>query len=173
MNRLGFIHDKLDIKILILFILQRIPGALTREQITDIVLSCDNAIDYFDFIACLTELTESGHITEDKAGYTITDKGVSNGSTIESSLPYTARSKALKYLAPIATAMKRDALIKSSIDHDKDGSLQLRLSLSDGISDLMSLRIVVASEEQAVKIEKGFRKNAETYYQRIMDILLE
>ena len=31
MGRLGFIHEKLDIKILILFILRRLPGGAEQE----------------------------------------------------------------------------------------------------------------------------------------------
>ncbi len=33
MERLGFIHEKLDIKILILFLLRRLPGAQKRKDL--------------------------------------------------------------------------------------------------------------------------------------------
>ena len=33
MDRFGFIHEKLDIKILILFILRRLPGVVDRETL--------------------------------------------------------------------------------------------------------------------------------------------
>ena len=172
MERLGFIHDKLDIKILILFILQRFPRVLDSDLLTQIILKSDDGIDYFDYIACLTELTESGHITESSEGYAITEKGTRNVTEIESSLPFTVRANAMAALSPIVSAMKRDSLIKSSVDRDNDGSLHLNLSLSDGLGDILSLRLVVSAPEQAAKIEERFRKNAETHYQKIMDILL-
>ena len=36
MDNFGFIHDKLDIKILILFVLRRLPGAVDQETLLEI-----------------------------------------------------------------------------------------------------------------------------------------
>ena len=36
MDRFGFIHEKLDIKILILFILRRLPGVVDRETLGEL-----------------------------------------------------------------------------------------------------------------------------------------
>ena len=36
MARLGFIHEKLDIKILILFILRRLPGEVEPETLCEL-----------------------------------------------------------------------------------------------------------------------------------------
>ena len=43
MDRFGFIHEKLDIKILILFILRRLPGVVDRETLGELC-QCDNGI---------------------------------------------------------------------------------------------------------------------------------
>ena len=48
MDRFGFIHEKLDIKILILFILRRLPGVVDRETLGELC-QCDNGIGYFDY----------------------------------------------------------------------------------------------------------------------------
>ena len=71
MARLGFIHEKLDIKILILFILRRLPGEVEPETLCELC-QCDGGIDYFDYSDCLSDLIETGHIKETPTGYTIT-----------------------------------------------------------------------------------------------------
>ena len=48
MEGLGFIHEKLDIKILILYILNHLPAAVDAQTLSDLVF-CDNGIGYFDY----------------------------------------------------------------------------------------------------------------------------
>ena len=47
MGRLGFIHEKLDIKILILYILRRLPGTVDPETLAELC-QCDSGVGYFD-----------------------------------------------------------------------------------------------------------------------------
>ena len=47
MDRLGFIHEKFDIKILILFVLRRLPAPVSFEELSELVL-IDDGFDYFD-----------------------------------------------------------------------------------------------------------------------------
>ena len=62
MEGLGFIHEKLDIKILILYILNHLPAAVDGQTLSDLVF-CDNGIGYFDYSDCLAELVDTAHIT--------------------------------------------------------------------------------------------------------------
>ena len=58
-----FIHEKLDIKILILFILRRLPGEVDPHTLAELC-QCDEGVGYFDYSDCLHELISSGHIDE-------------------------------------------------------------------------------------------------------------
>ena len=51
----GFIHDKLEIKFLILYIAARLIEPVPFDTLLDLTL-CDDAIDYFDFSECLADL---------------------------------------------------------------------------------------------------------------------
>ena len=66
MERLGFIHEKLDIKILILFILRRLPGIVAPIDLQDFTQQCDEGFGYFEYSDCLAELIESGLVIEER-----------------------------------------------------------------------------------------------------------
>ena len=68
MERLGFIHEKLDIKILILFLLRRLPGAVAPIDLQDLTQQCDEGFGYFEYSDCLAELIENGLINEEEDG---------------------------------------------------------------------------------------------------------
>ena len=130
MDNFGFIHDKLDIKILILFILRRLPGSVDPET--------------------LLELSR-------------------NADAVESSLPYSVRSKALKLLAPVEERLRRAAMITARHETGENGCT-VELAMGDGKGEVIRMRLLCADEEQARAMEKKFRKDAEGYYQRIMEL---
>ncbi len=171
MDNLGFIHEKLDIKILILFVLRRLPGEVDPETLLDIC-RCDDGIGYFDYSDCLSELVESGHIAESEDGYSITEKGIRNADAVESSLPYSVRSKALRLLAPVEEQMRRAALLTARHTLSENGCT-VELAMEDGKGEVMHLKLLCVDEDQARRIEKRFRRDAEGVYQRIMEQLSE
>ena len=169
MERFGFIHEKLDIKILILFILRRLPGEVDPSTLAELC-QCDEGIGYFDYCDCLAELVESDHIKETETGYTITEKGIRNADAVESSLPYSVRSKALKLIAPVEEQLRRAAMITAKHTIGDDGCF-VNLAMSDGKGNIIELKLLCADEEQAGRIEKNFRKDAENYYHKITELL--
>ena len=171
MNEHGFglIHEKLDLKLLILFILQRLPSAVTIVELGDLVLTYSSA-GYFDYAECLAELTGSGHVQEENGRYSITALGREHGKTIEDSLPFTIRRDCEHAIAPIAEVMRRSALVGASHQCGKDGCWT-ELSLSDGLGDILRLRLLCSGEKQAKLIEKNFRDGAEGVYLHLMQFL--
>jgi hypothetical protein len=168
-ERFGFIHEKLDIKILILFILRRLPAAVSAAALTELIF-CDEGIGYFDYTESLAELVETGHVQVTHGGYLLTEKGDRNGETLEDSIPYSVRVKAEERLAPVAESMRRAAMIETAHSHQEDGC-RVELGLSDGLGDIIRLQLLCAGEEQAARIEKRFRADAENIYHRIIEML--
>lgn len=171
-DRLGFIHEKLDIKLLILFVLSRLPKPVTFEALTELVM-VDDGFDYFEFTQCLGELVNSGNVDKEGTSYKITRMGSVNEDTVESSIPYSVRLKAENRARPLIEKLKRDALIGASHERAKNGGCNVRLSLSDGLGEIVSMSVLVADEKQAMQIEENFRDNAEALYQKLVAMLAE
>ena len=168
----GMIHEKLDIKILILFILRRLPGVVEPETLLDLV-QCDAGVGYFDYSDCLAELVATGHIDEVDGGYRITEKGARNADTVESSLPYSVRMKADRVTEPIAEQMRRAAMIVAQHTNTPEGGCNVHLALSDGIGQIVSMQLLAADEAQARTMEHYFKAHAEDVYQALVRLLTE
>lgn len=170
-ERYGVLREKLDIKILLLFILRRLPGVCDAETLAKLVMT-DAGVGYFEYAECLGELEDAGHVTRLPDGFQITEKGDRNCAIVESSLPYTIRSRLSRLMEPIAEDMRRRALITAEHRQGDDGC-QVHLAMSDGLGQILDLRLLCAGDKQAELIENNFRARAEDYYNRIMELLSE
>lgn len=170
MDRHGFIHEELDIKILILYILRRLPEEIDFEKLTEFVM-IDDGFDYFEYTQCLLELVETEHVSKRDNYYKITKKGEEHGDTLESSIPYSVRSKAESDIEPTVKKMRRNALIETEHSINNDGSCKMELSFSDGMGEIFRLNILTSSEQHTVEMENYFRANAESIYHQIIGLL--
>lgn len=172
MDHFGFIHEKMDIKVLILYVLDLLPAPVDSLTLSELVF-CDDGIGYFDYSDCLAELVETEQISEDKGKYQITETGHRNVNTVESTLPYSVRSKARKIAAPLAERMRRAAMITAEHKPQEDGTFLVNLVVSDGVTDILSMSIMSPTESTAVTMEETFRKKAESIYHEVVRILTE
>lgn len=171
-ERRGFIRDKLEIKILILFVLSRLPAPVAFDKLGELVM-CDEGVSYFEYAECLSELVSTAHVDTDGHTYSLTDKGKRNGEITESSLPFSVRVKAEKNAADLRSVMSRQSMISASHTIRRKGGYTVELSLSDGISEVVSIRLFAASQTQAAALEDGFTNNAESIYGKLLKIILE
>ena len=170
-NAVGFIRDKLDIKILILFILEKLPRPVEPATLSDLTLF-DGGFTWFDYTDCLGELIKTEHVVEEDGRFAITDKGRRNVNTVASSLPYTVRAKAERLTAPVAAAMRRSSMIETAVEESSGGRI-VSLRLSDGVGEILSMRLAVPDEDMARAMEKRFRADAEDICNQVIQILTE
>ena len=167
----GTLRDELDIKVLMLFILRRLPGSLKGEVLSDLCLEYGR-IGYFEYTVYLSELIDAKLVEANGDNYRITEKGDKNCAVVESGLPYSTRMHLEKALKPMADAMRRDNMIGTGHTVGENGC-QVELKLNDGMGEILNLRILCAGEEQARKMESLFRKRAESTYHKIIELLNE
>lgn len=167
----GFIREKLDIKILILYILARLPGPVDRDSLADVVF-CDGGVDYFSFAECLSDLVSTGHISDDSDRYTITALGREDGAVMETSLPISVRDRADIAMLPVVDRIGREAMIEAGHEITDQGC-NVYFALGDGQGELMRLTVLAGDERQARQMEKNFRNHAEDLYVRLIGMLQE
>lgn len=168
----GFIHDKLEIKFLILYIAARVIEPVPFDTMLDLTL-CDDAIDYFDFSDCLADLVKTEHLTlSDEGLYGITDKGRRNSEICESNLPYSVRLRCDKNLATCNRRLRRMSQVKATAAQRPNGTWSVELSLSDDMGSVMELELMMVREDMARAVEKRFRQSPERLYGQIVDLLL-
>ncbi|MCL2563523.1 MAG: DUF4364 family protein [Oscillospiraceae bacterium] len=173
MERFGFIHDKLEIKFLILFILSRLAEPVDLDTLTDLTL-CDDGITYFAFSESVAELLDTEHLRKEEDGrIAITDKGLRNGRATETSIPSSVRHRAEQRAAALARVQRRNTMVKAEANPRIGGGRTVKLSLSDGLGEILGMELYAATEAQAAAMQDGFTKRAEQLYGQIITLLIE
>ena len=168
----GFIHDKLEIKFLILYITARLVEPVPFDTVLDLTL-CDDAIDYFDFSECLADLVKTEHLTLSEDGmYAITEKGLRNSRICESSLPYSVRLQCDKSLASCNRKLRRKSQVRAGCEKRENGTFTVSLALDDDMGSVMDLKLMVVREDMAKVLSERFMKAPEKLYSKVMDLLL-
>ena len=167
----GFIHDKLEIKFLILYITARVIEPIPFDTVWDLAM-CDEGVDYFDFAECLSDLVRTEHLTLSADGlYAITDKGLRNSRICESSLPYSVRLRTDKNVAEYNRRLLRKNQVQSRVIPRENGSYVVELRLQDDVDSILHLELTAATEAMARDLADRFRKDPEGIYTRLLSAL--
>ena len=167
----GFIREKIEIKFLILYIAARIIEPLPLEGMQELTM-CDEGIDYFAFSECLNDLVRTEHLQlTEKGNYGITPKGLKNSRICESSLPYSVRVRTDKNVAEYNRKLLRRSQVQGTVTPRSDGTFTVELALSDDLSSVMRLQLMVAGEEMAQDLAERFRRNPEQMYSNLITTL--
>lgn len=168
----GFIHDKLDLKMLELYLLARAAGPIAPDTLTDLVRRHEG-VNYFEFTEATAELVKTGHLLQTEEGYLITDKGRTNSAACESSLPYSVRRRCAQDLAPVNAALRRNAQVRGEKRHNADGSVTARMTLDDDSGNLLTIELLCPTEDQADRLIAGFREKPEQVYNEVLGALTD
>ena len=167
----GFIHGKLDIMLLVLYLTSRLAGPVDFATLTDLAM-CDDGVDYFVYAEAVSELVASGHLAQDGQDYAITDKGRRNIAAGESSLSPVIRARCDQRLAPLNNAIQRRAQVRSQVQQAENGSWLVQLSLDDGEESLFSLSLWAPAQGSAQAMADRFQAHPERVYNGILGVLL-
>lgn len=167
----GFIHGKLDIKLLILYLTSRLAGPVDFSTLTDLAM-CDDGVDYFQYAEAVSELVASGHLEQNDELYAITDKGRRNISAGESSLSLVIRKRCDQRLIPLNNAIQRKAQVRAILEERDSGGCAVRLTLDDKDAPIFELSLWAPSLETGQQIADKFRAHPERVYNGILGVLL-
>ena len=172
MKRLGFIHDMMDVKVLILFVTARSSYPMTVQEIYEVSYQ-DECLSYFDVCTAVPEMVKSGHLSEQGESYVITEKGRADGALLEDSIAFTVKQKAENAVARFNRQLRRSSYVKTQTIPRESGDVSVIMSLDDETGNLMTLELMAPDQRQAVRLAKLFEKKAETVYDLVMTELLD
>ena len=173
MQRLGFIHDMMDVKVPILFVTSRANYPMTVQEIYE-VCYVDDCLSYFDVCTAVPEMVKSGHLLEMEADkFEITPKGKETAALTEDSIAFTVKQKAENAISRYNRQIRRRSFVKTQLVCRDSGDYSVIMSLDDETGNLMTLELLAPNQRQAVRLGKLFEKKAEELYNLTMTELLD
>ena len=167
---IGFIQDDLDLKLLVLYIMDRVAAPITFLQLFELAL-CDAGVDYFSLTQAVEHMVATGQLEKEEDRYAITDKGRRNSQICESSLPYSVRLHCDENLVKVNDALRREAQVQARVADNEDGTAVLTLIFQDGDSPLLHLELLAPDRERAAAWSGAFRADPGKFYLSVTRLL--
>ena len=156
MERHGFVHDMLDVKVLILYIMARVAYPVDLQKIYELSYQ-DDGLSYFDVAEAVPQMIESGHLERvDGERYVITEKGREAGSVTEDSVAYPVMQRARAAVERYNRDVRRSSFVKTEIRQRECGDFTVQMSLNDEVSDLLRLELMAPTQKQAHRLAGAF-----------------
>ena len=173
MQRLGFIHDMLDVKVLILFVTARSHYPVTMQEVYELCYQ-DDCLSYFDVCTAIPEMVATGHLEEiEPDKYQITSKGRETEELTKDSIAFTVKQRAENAVTRFNRQIRRRSLVKTQVVPKDDGECAVIMSLDDEMGNLMTLELQAPDSRQATRLARLFENKAENVYNLIMTELLD
>ena len=173
MQRLGFIHDMMDVKVLILFVASRSGYPMTCQEVYELCYQ-DDCLSYFDVCTAIPQMVKSGHLKElEGERYEITEKGKEAGALTQDSIAFTVKQRAENAVARFNRQLRRSSFVKTQIIPRDTGDFSVVMALDDEVGNLMTLELLAPNQRQAVRLSKLFETKAEMIYNLTMTELLD
>ena len=173
MRRLGFIHDMMDVKVLILYVTARSGYPMTCQEIYELCYQ-DDCLSYFDVCTAIPEMVTSGHLKQlGEDQYEITEKGRHDGELTQDSIAFTVKQRAENAVARFNRQLRRRSFVRTQTLPRENGDYSVILALDDDAGNLMTLELMAPNQRQAVRLTQLFESRAEELYSLTMTCLLE
>ena len=173
MQRLGFIHDMMDVKILILYVTARAEYPMTTQEIYELCYQ-DDRLSYFDVCTAIPEMIHSGHLAEvEPEKFAITEKGRQDGELTADTLVFTLRQRSENAVLRFNRQVRRSSYVKTQVEESASGEYIVRMSLDDQAGPLMKLELYAPDHRQAQRLSKLLERKAEEVYDLTMTELLD
>ena len=173
MEQRGFIHDMLDVKVLILFVAAKALYPMDIHKIYELCYQ-DDCLSYFDVGVAVPQMVQSGHLEEVEPGqYVITEKGREHEEVTNDAIAYPVMQRALAAVERFNREIRRESLIRTEILPREGGDFSVVMGLDDELSNLMTIELMAPTQKQARALAKAFHKQAEEIFQMVMTRLLD
>ena len=166
----GFINDMLDVKLLILYVTDRLLYPVEVQTLYELCLQ-DDKLSYFDVVEAVPQMVESGHLAETEGGFVITEKGRQAAAITKDSLAYPVCQKAARAVERYNREVRRDSFIRTEVLEQPSGEALAVMQLRDEVGSLFTLEYSCPSARQAAMLTKAFPARADRLYRLITETL--
>ena len=172
MEHLGYIHNILDVKVLILYVMALVETPVTAQTIYEFCYQ-DDSLSYFDVQESIPQMVTSGHLEQlDDDRYVITEKGRGAEEVTRDGIAIAVKERATQAVEKYNKEQKRNQFIRCSVAEKENGEFAVCMGLDDMFGSVMDLTITAPTRQQANRLERAYRKKAEQIHQSVMAILL-
>lgn len=154
------LENKLDVKVFILYLMNKVDAPLEYTTVNDIVLQ-DEFVNYFDFALCFSELLDAGQVEEagsigDIKLYRVSKSGKESLASYESSLLSVIRDHASKSVRRFMAYKREGRRTVSEITPCGEGYM-LKCEIYDREKKLFSTEIYISELADAEEIRDNFK----------------
>ncbi len=170
MERHGFINDMLDVKILILYVMNRVLYPVDAQKLYELCLQ-DDRLSYFDVLQAIPQMVESGHLEQKEEGYVISQKGRETAKITEDSLAFPVQQRASRAIDSFNRQVRKSSFIRTEVLEQPNGEALAVMHLDDEMGSLMTLELTSPSARQAAFLNKAFQQKADVIYRLVTEQL--
>ena len=170
-SEIGGLVNTTEIRILICYIMSSIPEPVPGQLLAD-VLHYEGLANYFEVSDAIAFLTEGGQlqiVDEKENTYTATASGKDVAQTLRSSLSVTVKERAYAAALKMMVRYKNEKETDICISHE-GGHTFIACTAKDGDLPFMSVKLLVADEEQAQFVKNKFL-DSKNLYSKIMELI--
>lgn len=173
MERRGFIHDMLDVKVLILYVMSLVEMPVSAQTIYELCLQ-DDCLSYMDVQQAIPQMVDTGHLQRVGDGmFVITDKGRDTEQLTTDSIAFPVRHRAKTAVENLNHTARQEQFIHTELRECENGEYVTVMQLDDHHGRLMHLELTMPSRMQAKRVEAAYRKNPDMIYQSVIIGLME
>lgn len=173
MRKDGCFNNKTDIKIFILFLLDGINCPVDYTTLNNIIIE-SGYVGSFDFAESFSELTELGHVIEEKneneSYYMISDSGRAVAYELRGSILESIREKSSMIAAKLISLRKNDIKTKVTVNEGEDKRIHLDAIMSDYAGELFRFSLRLSSMSEAMRIKEKFTTSPDEVYRAFMSM---
>ncbi len=167
----GGLFNTAEIKILVCYIISSINEPVPGKMLSD-TLHYEGIANVFEVNTAIASLSNSGHlklVDEKDDTYIATKSGKEIAQTLKTSLPLIVKDRAYNATIKMLAQFKNTKETDIEITKENDKTF-ITCTAKDNDQPFMSVKLLVADEEQAIFIKKKFLSDGQIY-SKIIELL--
>lgn len=170
----GGLVSSSEIKVLICYILKSVKEPVPATKLCEL-LNYEGIANAFEVSDNIESLLQNNHIicvNSADESYTTTDSGNGIAETLKTSVPISIREKACKATFKMLSRIRNTKETDIAITREGENTF-ITCSALDNNAVIMSVKLLVTDENQAVAIKNKFLDDPSEIYSKIVDLFTE